>query len=554
MPQDHDYNEFDPKKESVRKTDILTPPLQSIGNPENPHWIIPNQKIVVVSEKLPGLQDFIINQKRLDDPLAHHPGSPGEVIPRPPALENSANNFFRSLVNLLRGWLRWLRGGGQRPTGQPVVGGDGTFIWSFAGDPEKGVHFRIVRASECPNGSEYGQGASVNVLLTWNAVNRQGNLDLTPFAQLYAQADNHFITNPQPPGQETSPPINAPSVITKVYDSDFRVFEDSDEIYYSDGGEESKEPIVAVMDTGLKYKWDSPEPLMDTEDKPFKFKIAKAPADSCTLKTSFGYCSISQYLQKPVVFRQLAALAPMTIAQIKKSPYDDYRVDEKIEDGKVKVRVQVRENVGRHGTLITAILNKYGCRVLPVKSFNCAGQGTLFDVLDGLNYLIIKKGAGMPIKVLNASFGGNLDAAALKLLHRKMKALTESGVWIVTSAGNDGIDLDVEGTSIYPAQFGLPDGSHRLDKVITVNSYYGGRVQGNRGRAVAITAKSGASDGFPSVIPLVGNPKTLHGTSFAAPYVACVLANIETADRTRDEILNEISTKTFGEVTFARNS
>lgn len=548
MPQDPDYNDYDPKKRPVGNDDILTPPLQSIGNPKNPYLIIPNQKIVVVSEDLPGLRGFIKDQKEMDKTTADNSGSSGEVMPRRPALENSANNFFRSLGDLIKGWFRWLLGGGKQPGKHPVVSKDGTFIWSFAKDPKKGVDFKIVRASECSNrAEEFDEGASVNLLLAWDAGAGQG--DLTPFAQLYAQADNHFITNPQPPSHDTSPPINASSIITRVYDSDFRVFETSDEIHYSDGGEEDKEPIVAVMDTGLKYKWTSSEPLKDTEGNDFKFKIAKAPADSCTPETSFGYCSIGQYLQKPVAFRQLAALAPLTAAQIKSSPYDDHKVDEQIKGEK-----EPREKVGRHGTLITAILNKYGCRVLPVKSFNCAGQGTLFDVLDGLNYLITKKDAGMPIKVLNASFGGSLDAAALNLLHRKMKVLTDIlGVWVVTSAGNKGIDLDIDGTSIYPAQFGLPGGSHSLKKVITVNSHYDGRVQGNTGAAVAITAKSGALDGFPSVIPLADNPKTLQGTSFAAPYVACALARINTA-LTRDEMLNEISAMpSIGGVTFVRN-
>lgn len=552
MPQDPDYNEFDPKKRPVGNDDILTPPLQSTGDPKDPYLVIPNQKIVVVSEDLPGLRDFIERQKEMDKTLAGNSGSPGEVIARPPALENSANNFFRSLVNLLKGWFRWLLGGGKQPAKEPLVREDGSFIWSFAKEPKKGVDFRIVRASECPNGKgEYERGSSVNVLLAWDAADGEGDLDLTAFAQLYAQADNHFITNPKYPSHDTEPPIHTNGFITKVYPSDFMVFDSNDATDYSLGI--GKEPIVAVMDTGLKYKWGPEMPeitLLDTERNPFTFKIARAPADSCTPEASFGYCSIGQYLQKPVAFRQLAALAPFTAAQIKSSPYDDHKVDEQIEGEK-----EPRKEVGRHGTLITAILNKYGCRVLPVKSFNCAGQGTLFDVLDGLNYLIAKKAAGMPIKVLNASFGGSLNTTALNLLYRKMKALTELDVWVVASSGNKGIDLDVDGTSIYPAQFSLPpSGSHSLDKVITVNSYYEGRVQGNTGTAVAITAKSGALDGFPSVIPLADNSNhTLQGTSFAAPYVACALAAIETAGRTREQILNEISTKTVGEVTFVRN-
>ncbi|GHB51988.1 S8 family serine peptidase [Persicitalea jodogahamensis] len=553
MPQDPDYSDSDSKKRAA-DNDILTPPLRRIGDPKAPHRAVPNQKIVVVSPELPGLQEYIERQKRMDQSVTGNPDSSGQVIPRPPALENSANNFFRSLANLIEGWLRWLLGGKEPETKQPVVREDGSFAWFFDHDQGKNkkVQFRIVRASECFNDKrEHQQGASVDVLLEWDG--RDGQGELADFAQLYAQAENHFIANPHPPSHETAPPINANAVITKVYDSDFRVFENSDGAHYSNSIERAKDPIVAVMDTGLKYKWESAEPLIDTEGNPFKFKIARAPADSCLSGADFGYCSIVHYLQKPVFFQQLAVLTPLTAAQIKSSPYDDHKVDEEVEDEQAKGGIRQRRNVGRHGTLITGILNRNGCQVLPVKSFNCAAQGTLADVLSGLNYLIAKKTAGMPIKVLNASFGGRLDSNALDLLYRKIKTLTDLGVWVVASSGNENISLD--GTSIYPAQFGVSEGTYSLEKVITVNSFYDGSVQGNTGAAVSLTAKSGRLGGFPSALPLTDSPNhTLQGTSFAAPYVACALATIETAGLSRQQVLDEITAKTIGEVTFSRNT
>ena len=546
-------DDFDPTKRVV-DNDILTPSLRRVGDPKDPYLVIPNQKIVVVSTELPGLRDFIECQKKMDQSTTGNPDSSGQVIPRPPALENSANNFFWSVVNLLQGWLRWLFGGKESETKQPVIREDGSFTWFFDHDREKNkrVKFRIVWASECPNNKrEYEQGPSVDALLEWDERDGQGNL--SDFAQLYAQAENHFIANIKPPSQEVSPPINANAVITKVHDSDFMVFESSDAAYYSNGTAAATEPVVAVMDTGLKYKWESTEPLKDTEGNPSKFKIAQAPADSCLPEARFGYCSIVNYLQKPVPFQQLAVLAPLTAAQIRSSPYDDHKVDEKVDDEQAKRGTRERKNVGRHGTLITGILNQNGCQVLPVKSFNCAAQGTLSDVLNGLNYLITKKAAGMPIKVLNASFGGRLDANALDLLHRKMKTLTDLGVWVVTSSGNDDISLD--GTSIYPAQFGLQGGSYSLDRVITVNSYYDGRVHGNTGAAVALTAKSGRVGGFPSALPLTDNPNhTLQGTSFAAPYVASALSTINTTGLSRQQVLDEIAARTVGEVTFIKNT
>ncbi len=570
-PTEPDYAKLCP--EELAERGIFTSLARQYDDRKNPHWIIPNQKIVVVNPNLPGLQDFIAKREEAAGRPSReeHPTS-GEVIPRPPALENSLNNFSRSFFDLLTAWLRWLFGGGRSEPKRPMVGEDGSFGWFFDNDHgrERKVSFKIVRASECPNGgAEFGK-PSVNVLLEWELRAGQGNL--ATFADLYGQADNILIANPEPPNNMPGDPTGDSTAGEWVFESllplEFKIFDATDAAKYS--REAADEPIVAVMDTGLKYKWDGPKngpKLAYWDGRVFDFKIAKSPDDSCLSGANFGYCGIGDYLRRPApATGQLAPLAAFSLAQIRSSPYDDHLVKEKLEGGE-----EHHEGVGRHGTLITGILNRGGCQVLPVKTLNCAGWGTLFDALNGCNYLIARKRAGLPIKVINASFGGALNEAGLDLLYRKLRVLTEElGIWVVAAAGNKGISLN--GTSIYPAQFGLPGSSGRpvLDKVITVNSSYDGVRHGNWGEAVALTAVSPIPGGFPSAIPLVTSPPAvplpsttppvyqqsdfpITGTSFAAPYVACALARLALGSpglSNRTEVLAAIRATEVEGVTF----
>lgn len=571
-----EYAQFSP--EELAKRGIFVPLARCYDDQKNPYWIIPNQKIVAVSPDLPGLREFITRQERSDcSPLKEPHSTTGEVISRPPALENSLKNFLGSLFDFLAAWFRWAFGGGKSEPEQPQVSKDGVLHWAFGDKINEKIKFRIVRASECPNDmAEFGK-ASVNVLLEWEQRAGQGNL--APFTGLYGQANNILVGNPEPPNNRPENPPDSPSsagewVHHSVLPLDFRIFDATDAAKYS--RDEAKEPIVAVMDTGLKYKWDKPQDgkkLAYWDGEVFSFKIARAPDDACLPGANFGYCGIGDYLRRPTpATGQLAPLAAFSPAQIRSSPYDDHRVREKLEGGK-----EYHQEVGRHGTLITGILNRDCCQVLPVKVLNCAGWGTLFDVLNGCNYLIARKRAGMPIKVINASFGGALNEAGRDLLYQKFRVLTaELGVWVVASAGNKGISLD--GTSIYPAQFGLPSSSHpALDKVITVNSRYDGVRHGNWGEVVALTAVSPISGGFPSAIPLKTSPPTvpqsnhtttlqavylqsdfpIQGTSFAAPYVACALARLDLGSfgfSDRDDVLAAIKGMNVEGVTFIEPS
>lgn len=393
----------------------------------------------------------------------------------------------------------------------------------------KEVRIEIIRISECPNDeSEYDHDKpTVSVLIGWKEKIPVDQPTLLPISGLVTQFDNHFIINPETNNQP-SPPIAKPSKIIKVHISDFKKFDKEDATFYdiSTSTEYANMPIVAVMDTGLKYKWGDDGQFERTfikDKKQYKFIVAKAKND-CSNVGEFGYCGITEYLKTAAQNPLLVKLAGLAEPDILKSPYDDNKVDE-IVGGENE---QLNLEVGRHGTLISAILNQHGCKVLPVKVFAGGGWGTLFDILCGCNYVLSCKRSGTDIKVLNASFGGALNAEGCDLLYRKMKALNDAGIWVVAAAGNDGIDLDLPGNQRYPAQFGLANITGNsmggLEKVITVNSAYDGTDRaGNFGQAVSLKVLSSIANGFPSAIP-VRNNTPLEGTSFAAPYAAAVLA------------------------------
>jgi len=544
--QEPDFSNLNPRE--LAELGIYTP-VEKCGDPLHPYWIIPNQKIVAVDADLPGLRKFIESQKEAG---GHRPkgvrSAPKDIISHPPALENSLKNFFRSLFDLLSAWLRWLFGGGKPKPKQPMVGEGGSFGWSFKDHPDKEITFTIVRVCDCPNDkAEFVCDDTVSVLLEWNERFPAPPGDLAHFDELCDQADNILVINSLPPNNGVGWPPRGSGRVVRAYPSDFLEFKQEDRDFYSSREKDcAGKPILAVLDTGLVYKWRDPktgtiERHYEYDGKQAYFCLANAPSANCAPKAEFGYCGIADYYKRPAP-AQLEIPNSIPPDRLSGSPYDDNLVDEEItqDDGTVRLR----KRAGRHGTLISAILNQHGSQVLPIKVFNNGGMGSLFDLLCCCNYLMARKRAGMDIKVLNASFSGNLNGAGERLLRSKMKAITEvHDIWVVAAAGNRDVSLD--GGSLYPARFG-----ESLPKVITVNAQYGtGLVRGGTGAAVALTAVSPLPGGFPSVLP-TDNGGLLEGTSFAVPYVAVAMARLPLDTLSRADVLSAVRGTDVAGVTF----
>lgn len=495
---------------------IFTPIEKRYDDKKQPYWVVPNQKILVLDP------DF------LPDSQVAKPKNPWIF-----RLLFLLLDVIASVVVFLK--RVFLKKVNTIPKIKEVKNGF-QFKWAFKKFPGKEVTFRIVRVSECLNDPlEYGQ-PTVTILVEWPTrlfENPPG--ELRTFTGLFAQADNQFIINPES-NNKPSPPIAKPSILFQVHPSDFKVFDHNDASFYTSLGVEETNinmPIVAVMDTGLKYKWEingNIERSFTIGASNFKFKIAKTNGGVCFPGAEFGYCGITHYLNNPSLNPLLGQLNNLTVNQILSSPYDDNKVDEITNGGQGVINTKV----GRHGTLISAILNANQCKVLPVKVFDGGGWGTLFDVIAGCNYVLSCKRNNTNIKVLNASFSGSVNDEGRDILFLKMKALSDQGIWVIAAAGNEDIDLDQSGNMRYPAQFGKEVIDGGIERVITVNSKYSDGTQaGNFGSPVSLTVKSTLVGGFPSALPLsTGLP--LEGTSFAAPYAAGVLAHTT---------LNNVSTR-----------
>lgn len=334
------------------------------------------------------------------------------------------------------------------------------------------INVMVVRISEYPNSFEEYETISYLVLVEWGERYTALFGSLLKFGGLLDQASNSVLS--PDPDSKPGDPIKASSKVTHTYPSFFQPVNTALVDYYKTPSADSC--IVAVMDTGVKYTFDS-SPVgcgqLEYKDKNGNcqpFHLAKVTKNGLP---SLGYCSITDYLRaasdsydyKKSYFQGITELGTVKNAtrdQILNSPYDDNKVNILDEYDEPKTEV------GWHGSTITAIINqKAKVPVLPIKVFNNGGQGFLFDILCGFNYILAQKRAGLPIKVVNASFVSAFhhisEQAGIEMLRKKIDALSKEGIWIVTAAGNEDEDLDV--SPKFPACF-----SKDCKNVITVGS------------------------------------------------------------------------------------
>jgi serine protease len=89
----------------------------------------------------------------------------------------------------------------------------------------------------------------------------------------------------------------------------------------------------------------------------------------------------------------------------------------------------------------------FGCAVLPVKVLDAAGDGTFFDVAEGIDYAAsYVEGGAHPVKVINLSLGSE---GTSQTLTSAIDRAVSAGVLVVAAAGNSGKSL-VE----FPANLG----------------------------------------------------------------------------------------------------
>jgi hypothetical protein len=168
-----------------------------------------------------------------------------------------------------------------------------------------------------------------------------------------------------------------------------------------------------------------------------------------------------------------------------------------------------------HGThvagIIGALNNDIGIvGVMPqtdlyaVKVFNSKGEGSLSDIIRGLQWCIDNK-----IKLVNMSFGSPTDNATFREVFKNAE---KAGIIMVVAAGNDSNEHKIQ----YPAKYSETIAVSSLNKTNDISSFssYGPEVNLIApGEDILSTWNDG---GY----------KTLSGTSMAAPHVTGAIAQM----------------------------
>jgi subtilisin family serine protease len=175
-----------------------------------------------------------------------------------------------------------------------------------------------------------------------------------------------------------------------------------------------------------------------------------------------------------------------------------------------------------HGTFVSGVIGAEGnngegisgvnwhVSILPLKVFDGTNDcGDDNQIIRAIDYAVAQ-GA----RVINASWGGPQDN---KALYNAIKRARDKGVLFVTTAGNDGKNIDEKANKHYPA-------SYDLDNIITVTAAdHNGALWQSNGWGANFGPKSVhlAAPGVEvwSTVPGGGYDRR-SGTSFAAPYVS----------------------------------
>ncbi len=339
---------------------------------------------------------------------------------------------------------------------------------------------------DCPDLSTTGINgkATYTVLLDWLEVTKEDFPDVLlqdpgtgAITRIVSQTNNFLVISGMeddggdPHDPPPTPPISGVGPLN-TQTTDFKIAIDADIQHYQQLNGQDKGPAVAVMDTGLKFnlhaeQWpDGSYAYRDADGQKQRFKLAyqdPSTTDCGGILTDnpIGYCALQSYRQDAFISRVMALPAgsdpSVHIPDVKKSPYDDYRLFDSSEETTIQE--------ARHGTSVTAIIQQNGdnAPVLPIKAFDNMGFATLFDVLNGFNY-VLNRHKSANIRVVNASW---IFGRHEPLLEEKIRQLMEAGVFVVAAAGNERqtADRNIEVVKVYPACY-----SQTYPNVITVTS------------------------------------------------------------------------------------
>jgi serine protease len=174
----------------------------------------------------------------------------------------------------------------------------------------------------------------------------------------------------------------------------------------------------------------------------------------------------------------------------------------------------------------------FGCALMPVKVLDAEGNGSFFEVAEGMDYAIgFRQNGQNPVKVINLSLGGDVGS---ELMRQAVDRAVGAGITVVAAAGNEG-----------SGQVGFPAAYENAIAVGAVDGRKERAPYSNFGSALDVMAPGGNSrrddtglndrpDGFPDgVLQQTFDPDAaaagdyrdfgfffVTGTSQATPHVA----------------------------------
>lgn len=197
---------------------------------------------------------------------------------------------------------------------------------------------------------------------------------------------------------------------------------------------------------------------------------------------------------------------------------------------------------GNNGIGVAGV--SWSTKIMAVKSANDDGSVDFSNVVKGINYIIAQKAKGQNVVAANASLGAHAGTQVFQdpEFAPALRALDSAGIIFVTSAGNDGANLDNFVTDPQRTAFANGDtlvvaATDNRDQIASFSSY-GSQTVAVAAPGVEVfttTSKAAVTDalgnrldnleGYPVIYDSAGNPYvSIDGTSFSSPAVAGVVA------------------------------
>lgn len=183
-----------------------------------------------------------------------------------------------------------------------------------------------------------------------------------------------------------------------------------------------------------------------------------------------------------------------------------------------------------HGTHCAGIIGAQGdngigiagvnwkVQIMPLKFIGAGGSGTTKDAIEAINYVIDRKRAGVPVRIISASWGSTQKSKALE---DAIRQAGEEGILFIAASGNASANADR--SPHYPASYELPNvisvaALNRKDELASFSNYGAKRVHlAAPGVDILSTWLDGAFEEH-------------SGTSMATPEVAGVAALVLAVD------------------------